>query len=76
MDQVRETLRRQHYSIRTEESYCDWIRQFIIFHNKRHPREMNTPEVTEFLSYLAVERNVAASTQNQAFGALYHFSTK
>lgn len=70
MDQVRDALRRQHYSLRTEQAYCEWIRRFIIFHDRRHPREMGTPEITEFLSHLAVDRNVSASTQNQAFSAL------
>lgn len=70
MDQVRETLRVRHYAIRTEESYCQWIRRFILFHNKRHPSSMGEPEITAFLSYLAVTKHVAASTQNQALSAL------
>ena len=53
----------RHYSIRTEEVYVDWVRRFILFHNKRHPKEMGAEEVRDFLSHLAVERNVAASTQ-------------
>ena len=70
LDQVRQRLRTRHYSLRTEASYVDWIRRFILFHHKRHPREMGGPEVAAFLSSLAVERNVAASTQNQALAAL------
>jgi integron integrase len=59
-----------HYSILTEDAYVHWIRRFILFHDKRHPREMGRPEVEAFLSHLAVERDVAASTQNQALAAL------
>lgn len=70
LDQVRELIRIRHYSIRTEQAYLQWIRRFIVFHGKRHPRDMGAPELTAFLSYLAVRRNVAASTQNQALNAL------
>ena len=70
LDQVRDAIRRKHYSIRTEESYVNWIRRFILFHDKRHPREMGAPEVEAYLTYLAVEKKVAASTQNQALSAL------
>jgi integron integrase len=70
LDQVRGVIRRKHYSIRTEQAYCDWIKRFILFHGKRHPKEMAEPEVTAFLTYLAVQTNVAASTQNQALSAL------
>jgi integron integrase len=70
LDQMREALQTQHYSIRTEDSYVDWARRFILFHNKRHPKEMGAPEVEAFLTHLAVERKVAASTQNQALSAL------
>jgi integron integrase len=70
LDQVRDIIRRRHYSIRTEQTYVDWIRRFILFHGKRHPREMAETEVTAFLTYLAREGNVAASTQNQALSAL------
>jgi len=69
-DEVRKVMRRQHYSLRTETTYWDWIKRYILFHGKRHPREMGTAEVTEFLTHLAVEGNVAASTQNQALSAL------
>jgi len=70
LDQVRDVLRLKHYSIRTEESYVDWIKRYIFFHKKRHPKDMGRAEVEAFLTYLAVEGNVAASTQNQAFSAL------
>jgi hypothetical protein len=63
-------MRFKHYSIRTETSYRDWIKRFILFHGKRHPREMGAGEVSRFLSDLAVRGRVAASTQNQAFNAL------
>src|SRR5947207_11688916 len=66
LDQVRDTIRRKHFSIRTEQTYTEWIRRFILFHNKRHPREMSEPEVTEFLTHLARDGHVAESTQNQA----------
>jgi integron integrase len=70
LDRVREELRLRHYSLRTESVYVDWIRRYILFHGKRHPREMGIREVESFLSHLAVERNVSASTQNQARAAL------
>ena len=70
LDRVRWHLRVKRYSIRTEQSYVDWIRRFIVFHRKRHPTEMGEAEIAAFLSHLAVNRNVAASTQNQALSAL------
>lgn len=70
MDQVRDALRVHHYSLRTEQSYLQWIRRFILFHGKRHPREMGEAEIAAFLTYLAVKKDVAASTQNQALSAL------
>ena len=70
LDRVRWHLRVKHYSIRTEQAYVDWSRRYILFHRKRHPREMGEREITEFLTHLAVEKHVAASTQNQAFAAL------
>ncbi len=70
LDQVRDVIRRKHYSIRTEQAYCDWIKRFILFHHKRHPAEMAEPEITAFLTYLAAKANVAASTQNQALSSL------
>jgi integron integrase len=70
LDQVRDVIRMKHYSYRTEESYVYWVRRYILFHNKQHPTTMGSPEVETFLSHLAVEGKVAASTQNQAFSAL------
>jgi len=70
MDSVRAAIRYKHYSIRTEEAYTQWIKQFIYFHNKRHPKDMGEIEVASFLTFLANEKNVAASTQNQALCAL------
>jgi integron integrase len=70
LDQVRDAIRLKHYSIRTEESYVTWIKRYILFHNKRHPNEMASAEIEEFLTHLAVDQKVAASTQNQALSAL------
>ena len=70
LDQVRDAIRLKHYSIRTEEAYVNWIKRYILFHDKRHPTEMGAPEVEAFLTHLAVKENVAASTQNQALSAL------
>ncbi len=70
LDQVRDAIRRRHYSYRTEQAYVHWVRRFIWFSGKRHPRGMGAEEVTAFLSHLASERDVAASTQNQALSAL------
>ena len=70
LDRVRDILRLKHYSIRTEEAYVGWITRYILFHGKRHPKDMGVPEIEGFLSHLAVEGNVSASTQNQAFNAI------
>jgi site-specific recombinase XerD len=70
LDQVRNVIRVKHYSIRTEQAYVDWIKRFILFHGKRHPAEMAEEEVAQFLTYLARDMDVAASTQNQALSAL------
>ena len=70
LDQVREVIRMRHYSIRTEQAYVQWIRRFILFNGKRHPREMGAAELTAFLSDLATRHHVAASTQNQALNAV------
>lgn len=63
LDSLRQRIRVLHYSIRTEQAYVDWARRFILFHGKRHPREMGAPEATAFFTHLAGERNVFASTQ-------------
>ncbi len=70
LDRVHWHLRVKHYSIRTEKAYVDWIRRYILFHRKRHPNGMGEEEIAQFLTHLAVERHVAASTQNQALSAL------
>ena len=67
---MRAEIRVRHYSIRTEQTYIDWVRRYIFFHDKRHPQDMGAAEVQAFLSHLAVARNVSASTQNQAKAAL------
>lgn len=70
MDRVRQEIRVRHYSIRTEQAYTDWIRRFIVFHGKRHPKDLGAAEVTSFLTFLAVEQHVAPSTQGQAKSAI------
>ena len=70
IDQTRNVLRLFHYSIRTEENYIQWIKRFIFFHNKRHPNEMGEKEIRSFLTHLAVDKHVSASTQNQALSAI------
>lgn len=67
---VRHAIRVRHYSFRTERTYLHWIRRYVAFHDRRHPREMGAPEVASFLSWLANARNVAAATQNQALAAV------
>ena len=70
LDRVRGAIRTRHYSRRTEEAYVYWIRRYIVFHKKRHPSAMGAPEVTAFLTWLAVDQQVSASTQNQALSAV------
>ena len=70
LEQVRTVIRTRHYSLSTEQTYIHWIKQYIIFNSKRHPADMGAEEVSAFLSYLAVSRKVAASTQNQALAAI------
>ena len=70
LDLVRGVLRRKHYSIRSEQSYGDWIKRYILFHGKRHPAQMGKEQVTAFPTHLAVQRGVAASTQNHALSAI------
>ena len=70
LDQVSDAIRLKHYSYRTEQTYKEWIKRYILFHKKRHPSEMGAPEIQAFLSHLATEKNVAASTQNQALSAI------
>jgi len=70
LDQVRDAIRRRHYSDRTAQSYVHWVKRFILFSDKRHPKDMGAQEVSAFLSHLARDRDVAAATQNQALAAL------
>jgi len=70
LEKVRSAIRVRHYSLRTEQAYIHWVRRFILFHNKRHPDEMGETEISAFLTHLAVDRKVAASTQNQALSAI------
>jgi len=70
LDRVREAIRARHYSLRTEEAYVGWIRRFILFHKKRHPLEMAEPEINAFVTHLAVQSSIGASTQTQALSAL------
>ena len=70
LDQLRGALRSRHYSRRTEQTYCLWVKRFIYFHSIRHPAEMAEPEINAFLTHLAVNQKVSASTQNQALSAL------
>jgi site-specific recombinase XerD len=70
LDLTRNKLRAKHYSYRTEQQYLYWIRRYVLYHGKRHPAEMSGPEVEQFLTDLAVNRRVSASTQNQALAAV------
>ena len=70
LDQVRQTIRLKHYSLKTEKSYVNWVRYIILFHNKHHPQEMGTSDIQSFLNYLAANRHVAASMQNHALNSL------
>lgn len=70
LDQVRDAIRRRHYSYRTEPAYVHWIKRFIFFTGKRHPKDLGAAAVSAFLNHLACERDVAAATQNQALSAL------
>ena len=70
LDRVRDAVRVKHYSIRTKQAYVFWAKRFIFFHNLQHSKDMGIPGIEAFLTHLAVEQNVAASTPNQAFAAL------
>jgi integron integrase len=70
LDQVRDAIRVKHYARNTEQTYVYWVKKYILFHNKRHPKEMGTGEVQAFLTHLALEEHISASTQNQALSAL------
>ena len=70
LDELKAAIRIRHYSRRTEEAYWGWIRRYIVFNGKRHPREMGEAELQSFLTYLAMQEHVSASTQNQALSAV------
>ena len=70
LDRMRNAIRVKHYSLRTEETYIMWVKRYIFFHNKRHPKDMKNIELSEFLTHLAVRGKVSASTQNQALNAI------
>ncbi|WP_437810120.1 site-specific integrase [Sorangium sp. So ce1078] len=70
LERVREAIRTRRYSPRTEEAYCAWIRRFILFHDRRHPRDLGLAHVEAFLTHLATDQHVSASTQNQALAAI------
>lgn len=70
LDQLRDQIRLKQYSPRTEKTYIEWVREYILFHEKRHPREMGVPEINQFITHLVVERKASASTQNQALSAI------
>ncbi len=70
LDQVRDQIRLRHYSIRIEQAYVSWIKRYILFHNNRHPKDMGEIEISQYISYLATDRKVASSNQNQALNAI------
>ena len=70
LEQLRREIRVRHYSIRTEQTYIDWVKRYILYHNKRHPSQMAAPEINDYLSHLATDHNVSSSTQNQALSAI------
>ncbi len=70
LEQVQDVIRLKHYSYQTEKTYISWIRRYILFQDKRHPKDMASKEIEEFLTHLALNKNVAASTQNQALHAV------
>jgi hypothetical protein len=70
LDQLSDALRIMHYSYRTEQTYVSWVRQFILYHKKRHPREMGAVEINDFITYLVNQKRIATSTQNQAISAI------
>ena len=74
LDQVSDAIRLKHYAYRTEQTYKDWIKRYTLFHDKRHPKDIGAEEIQSFLSHLAAEKNVAASTQNQALSAVLFLS--
>lgn len=76
LEQVSDVIRLKHYSYKTEKSYISWIKRYILFHDKRHPKEMGSAEIEAFSTHLAVGENVAASTQNQGLNAIFFCTEK
>ena len=76
LDQVRDKLRVKHYAIRTEQTYVDWIKRYIYFHGKTHPKDFSAQDVETFLTHLAVAGKVSASTKNQAKSAFFVFISR
>ena len=76
LDQVRDRIRLRHYSIRTEQVYVSWIKHYILFHGKKHPKDLDKAEIEALFTYLAKDRNVSSSTQNQAFNVLLFLYNK
>ncbi|MEW6007271.1 MAG: site-specific integrase [bacterium] len=74
LEQTREVMRKKHYTIRTEQAYIEWVKRFVLFHNKKHPKYMGEKEISQYLSFLATKQNVSASTQNQALYGMYSFA--
>ncbi len=70
LDQMRNVIRTKHYSMSTEQAYLQWVRRYILFHGKRHPRDMGAEHLESYLTHLSVQRRVSAGTQNQALSAL------
>lgn len=70
LDHLRDKIRLKQYSLRTEKTYIQWVCEYILFHNKRHPNEMGALEINQFITHLVVERKASASTQNQALSAI------
>lgn len=76
LDQVSDAIRVKHYSLRTEKTYKDWIKRYILFHNKRHPRDMGVDEIQSFITHLATQQTLSASSQNQALSAVMFYKKK
>lgn len=76
LDHLREALRSRHYNCRTQQTYCQWVKRFIYFHNLRHPKEMAEPEINAFLTHLAVKEKVSASTKPGAFRPAFSISSR
>ena len=76
LERVKNAIRTKHYSRKTENSYCSWIKRYILYHNKKHPKDMGEVQIRQFINHLAVKRKLSASTQNQALCAILFFTEK